>query len=383
MRKVLVLAGTRPEAIKMAPVVMELRRRSSMRAVLCTTGQHSEMMAQALADFGLMPDADLGVMSPGQSLASLTASLMSALDAFLEAEKPDVVLVQGDTTSVFCAALAAFYRRIPVGHVEAGLRTHDRYAPFPEEINRCLADRLAAMHFAPTEGARANLLREGVPAECVHVTGNTVVDALLWISERITRESSALPLAVQEAKASGIRVVLLTAHRRESSGAGIAGICEAVVKVAQCRRDVCFVFPVHLNPSIRKAVFDALDGRPGVLLLDPLPYRAFVALMMACDVVLTDSGGLQEEAPVLGKPVLVMRDVTERPEVVAAGSARLVGTRPEAIAESLCALLDDRALYARMSRARSPYGDGRSAGKICDILEEFLAAGANPGDSAT
>jgi UDP-N-acetylglucosamine 2-epimerase (non-hydrolysing)/UDP-N-acetylglucosamine 2-epimerase (hydrolysing) len=366
----------------MAPVVMELRRRASMQVLLCTTGQHAEMMAQALADFDLTPDADLGVMSPGQSLASLTASLMSALDAFLAAENPDVVLVQGDTTSVLCAALAAFYRRIPVGHVEAGLRTHDRHAPFPEEINRCLAGQLAEMHFAPTEVARANLLREGVPAGRVHVTGNTVVDALLWISERIVREPASLPLAVQEAKASGRRVVLLTAHRRENSGVGIAGICAAVINVAKCRRDVCFVFPVHLTPSIREAVFDALAGQPGVVLLEPLPYRAFVAVMMAADVVLTDSGGMQEEAPVLGKPVLVMRDVTERPEAVAAGSARLVGTHPEAIAESLCALLDDRELYARMSVARSPYGDGRSAEKICDIVEEYLAVAAQPGETS-
>ena len=372
MLRILLLVGTRPEAIKMAPVAMELRERSGFDTLLCSTGQHREMLAQALADFGLRPDRDLSVMTERQTLASLSASLLAALDGLYAEEKPSLVLAQGDTTTVMTAALAAFYRHIPFGHVEAGLRSFNRRAPFPEEINRKIAGSLADLHFAPTDTARRNLLAEGAAEENIFVVGNTVIDALLWTRDRLRQEGVQPPAPVAAALGQGKKIVLVTGHRRESYEAGFAEICRGILAVSERRRDVFFVYPVHLNPLVRGPVFSLLGGKDAILLLDPLPYRPFVALMQAAHLVLTDSGGIQEEAPALGKPVLVMRETTERPEGVEAGNAILVGTRAASIAAQLNRLLDDSEAYARMSRARNPYGDGQSAGRIADILEKRL-----------
>lgn len=355
----------------MAPVVLELRRRA-VNARLCSTGQHKEMLAQALADFDLAPDRDLAVMTENQSLASLNAALLTALDGLYAEERPAFVLAQGDTTTVMAGALAAFYRHIPFGHVEAGLRSFNRFAPFPEEVNRKIAGCLAAAHFAPTETARRNLLAEGAPEEDVFVVGNTVIDALLLTAERLGAEEEILPRPLLEAREQGKKIILITAHRRESYEAGFAGICRGILAVSEARDDVFFVYPVHLNPRVRGPVFSLLGGRENILLADPLSYRPFVALMRAAHLVLTDSGGIQEEAPALGKPVLVMRETTERPEGVEAGNALLVGAGAESIAARVNRLLDDGALYAAMSRAANPYGDGQSAGRIADILEQRL-----------
>lgn len=371
-KKILLLVGTRPEAVKLAPMALELRRRSGIDCLLCATGQHREMSTQALADFDLRYDRNLDVMTADQSLAELTARLLPALDTLYAEEAPDMVVVQGDTTSVMTAALAAFYRHIPVGHVEAGLRSFNRRAPFPEEINRKLTGCLADLHFAPTESARSNLLAEGIPEDAVFVTGNTVIDALLQTAERNRCRPGLVPEAVRAAVEQDKKIILVTAHRRENYEAGFERICRGILAVAEQRDDVLFVYPVHRNPHVRAPVFSLLDRHRNILLLDPLPYRAFVALMQTASFVLTDSGGIQEEAPALGKPVLVMRDVTERPEGVAAGNALLTGTAADSIAEYIRRLLDDKQFYRGMSRARSPYGDGKSAGRIADILEKYF-----------
>ena len=372
MYRILILIGTRPEAIKMAPVVMELRKRSCFDSLLCSTGQHREMLTQALSDFDLTPDRDLSVMTERQTLVSLSASLLAALDGLCAEEKPDFVLAQGDTTTVMIAALATFYRHIPFSHVEAGLRSFDRRAPFPEEINRKIVGSLADLHFAPTETARHNLLAEGVPEDSIFVVGNTVIDALLWTRDRLREEGSILPAPVAAALAQGKKIILITGHRRESYEADFAEICQGILTISEQRRDVFFVYPVHLNPLVRGPVFSLLGDRDNILLLDPLPYRSFVTLMQEAYVILTDSGGVQEEAPALGKPVLVMRETTERPEGVKAGNAVLVGVQAESIAAHLVRLLDDKAMYAHMSQARNPYGDGQSAKRIVDILEQRL-----------
>jgi UDP-N-acetylglucosamine 2-epimerase len=371
-KKILLLVGTRPEAVKLAPVALELRRRSGFDCLLCSTGQHREMAAQALADFDLSYDRNLDVMTADQSLAALTAKLLTALDTLYAEETPDMVVVQGDTTSVMTAALAAFYRHVPVGHVEAGLRSFNRRAPFPEEINRKLTAGLADLHFAPTQSARSNLLAEGVPEDAVSVTGNTVIDALLQTAERNRTQPELVPEAVRAAVESGKKIVLVTAHRRETYEAGFERICRGILAVGGHRDDVVFVYPVHRNPNVRAPVFALLGRHRNILLLDPLPYRAFVALMQTAFFVLTDSGGIQEEAPALGKPVLVMRDVTERPEGVATGNALLTGTDADSIAGHVNRLLDDEHFHCSMSRARSPYGDGKSAGRIADILEDYF-----------
>jgi UDP-N-acetylglucosamine 2-epimerase len=371
-KKILLLVGTRPEAIKLAPVLMELRRRDVFDCLLCATGQHREMLAQALADFDLRPDLDLEVMTAGQSLAGLTAALLPALDALYAGQKPDLVLVQGDTTTVMTAALTAFYRHIPVGHVEAGLRSFNRDAPFPEEINRKMTAGLSDLHFAPTETAGNNLLAEGVPAENVFVTGNTVIDALLWMSERVQGQGDLLPPPVRQARTRGKKIILVTGHRRESYEAGFENICEGILAVSRKREDVFFIYPVHFNPQVRGPVFSLLGDVPNIRLIDPVPYKTFVALMRAAHCILTDSGGVQEEAPALGKAVLVMRGVTERPEGVAAGGALLVGTRAESIAAGVNRILDEQGLHAKMSVARYPYGDGRSALRIARVLEQRL-----------
>ena len=365
-----VVFGTRPEAIKLCPLILALRGRPGFETHVCVTAQHREMLDQVLDAFGVSPDADLALMQPDQTLAALTSRATRELDDYLAQTKPDLVLVQGDTTTAFCAALAAFYRRIPVGHVEAGLRTGNKLIPYPEEMNRVLTSRLADYHFAPTQLARRNLLQEGVAAERIFVTGNTVIDALQMAVAKTRRmEPSALGLPDDIARLGPDRpLVLITGHRRESFGAGFESICAALARLAAMFPQVVFVYPVHLNPNVREPVFRLLGGRPNVRLTEPLGYLPFVALMDRARIVLTDSGGVQEEAPSLGKPVLVMRDTTERPEAIEAGTARLVGTDTLRIVDAAVQLLTDPKAYARMARIVNPYGDGKACARIVDIL---------------
>jgi UDP-N-acetylglucosamine 2-epimerase (non-hydrolysing) len=358
--------GTRPEAIKMASVVLELRRRGVFRVVTCLTGQHREMLDQVVDEFSLPVDYDLKIMRDRQTLGHITSAVLNGLDPILEEAKPDIVLVHGDTTTTFAASLAAYYRMIPVAHVEAGLRTDSIYNPFPEEINRRLADRLAEVYYAPTQAARAALLREGAPPSSVLVTGNTVIDALL-----VTAASSPPqwePKLEKALKRPGPKV-LVTVHRRESWGAPMERVAQAIKQVSEELPEVTFVFPIHLNPVVRATFRAALDDVRQVVFTEPLPYRPFVHLMKSVDVVLSDSGGVQEEAPTLGKPVLVMRENTERPEGVAAGTARLVGTDSSLIAQQLLLLLTERSAYEQMANAVNPYGDGHAAERIADHLE--------------
>ena len=366
---VAVFAGTRPEAIKMAPVITELQRYPDLSCRVVATGQHREMFWQVAEQFGFTVHADLDVMRPQQTLADLTATLMAKIDRWLEHERPDMALVQGDTTTVLVAALACFYRRIPAGHVEAGLRTGNIWSPFPEEVNRRLAAPLMAVHFAPTDAARDALLREGIPAEAVEVTGNTVIDALLMeLSQQRRPEVRAdvdLTLSSQLGTDwASVPFVLITGHRRESFGEGIRQICEAIAALARRYPRHRFVYPVHLNPNVKGHVTRLLSGMSNVRLIPPQSYRTFVALMTQCRLVLTDSGGVQEEAPALGKPVLVMRDTTERPEGVAAGTALLTGPHADRIVAHTSRLLDDEADYQAVAGARNPYGDGFAARRI-------------------
>lgn len=363
----MVLVGTRPEVVKMAPVVMELHRRSDFACLLVSTGQHREMLAQALAVFDLEPDEDLKVMREDQQLPELTARLVEGLAGMIRKHRPDAVLVQGDTTTVLAGTLAAFYERVAVGHVEAGLRTGDFDAPWPEEMNRCLADRIATWCFAPTDVARDNLLREGVPSERVFVTGNTVIDALLWVRAKVRDTAPALPDDLAEFVARH-RTILVTAHRRESFGEAFESMCRAMLRIVERWDDVALLYPVHLNPNVREPVNRMLAGHDRIRLIEPLAYEPFVWLMDHSTFVLTDSGGVQEEAPSLGKPVLVMREVTERPEGVASGTARLVGTETDRILTEVTLLLDDADEYARRAQIANPYGDGQAAKRIVDVL---------------
>jgi UDP-N-acetylglucosamine 2-epimerase (non-hydrolysing) len=360
--KVATILGTRPEVIKLAPVVGELERNPETESILVATGQHREMLDQMLAQFELTPDVDLGVMRPDQRLSDLTAALVCGLGDALAAIRPDWVLVQGDTTTTLCGALAAFYESVPVAHVEAGLRSGDERSPFPEEANRRLVGRLADLHLCPTPRGAANLVAEGIPAEWVQVTGNTVIDALLWAVER----ARALPPPVARRRP---RRILLTLHRRESHGETMRGVCDAVRELAR-RGDTEIVFPVHRSPAVREVVVPALAGIEAVHLCEPLDYLHFVHVLDSCDLVLTDSGGLQEEAPTLGKPVLVLRDTTERPEAVEAGVARVVGTSPAAVHAAASTLLDDRRAYEAMAHPENPFGDGRAGARVVSALAE-------------
>jgi UDP-N-acetylglucosamine 2-epimerase len=371
MTKILVFAGTRPEVIKMAPV-HEALKKSYFDARLVATGQHRELLHQALADFSLTPDIDLNLMSADQTLAGLSARLFEAVDALLAAEKPAAVLVQGDTTTVQVTALCAFYRNIPVGHVEAGLRSHDLYAPFPEELNRRVATLAANWHFAPTEAARLNLLHEGVEEKAILVTGNTVIDALLQIRETVLRAPPPLPDAVEAAIRAGHPLILVTGHRRENLGEGFKNICLALLNIARNFPEARIVYPVHLNPNVRGEVMRTLKQNPGIILEEPLSYKPFIRLMDACTLILTDSGGLQEEGPALGKPVLVMREVTERPEGVEAGVSRLVGTKVESISGAVGELLTDPAAYSAMAGGKNPFGDGKASARIAEFLQACL-----------
>ena len=368
--KSMLVFGTRPEAIKMAPIYFELVRRCGRKSVLvCVTGQHREMLDQVLELFGIEPDYDLRLMSHDQSLGELTARAVQRTEEVVRTWKPDMLLVQGDTTTCFCAALAAFYAKTPVGHVEAGLRTGNIHSPWPEEANRRMVSSLAALHFAPTPQSRDNLLAENVRPETVHVTGNTVIDALLDVAQRVSDDGSlASELRSQfDFLDPAKHLVLATGHRRENFGRGIENICNALTDLA-ARDDVQVVYPVHLNPNIRDKVHALLSGKDDLFLIEPQQYIPFVYLMRRSHLILTDSGGVQEEAPSLGKPVLVMRDNTERPEGVAAGTVRLVGTDRKAIVSAANSLLDDPAEYARMVDVHNPYGDGKSAARIVDII---------------
>lgn len=365
----MVVFGTRPEAIKMAPVVSALKATPGVETLVCVTAQHRQMLDQVLELFGLVPDDDLDVMAPGQALPDLFARILTGMSGVLAARRPDLVLVHGDTSTTLATALAAFYARIPVGHVEAGLRTGDLQAPWPEEANRRLTAPLSALHFAPTARSRDNLLAEGLPAAQVHVTGNTVIDALLSVVARFDADPAlAASLAARFPFLDPSRkLVLVTGHRRENFGEGFEQMCRAIAELA-ARGDTQVVYPVHLNPNVQEPVKRILGDVAGVHLIEPLDYLPFVYLMSRAHLLLTDSGGIQEEAPSLGKPVLVMRDTTERPEAVEAGTVRLVGTDRARIVAEAARLLDDEAAHAAMARAHNPYGDGRAAARIAAII---------------
>jgi len=366
--KILIVFGTRPEAIKLFPVIRALEADQRFRPVVCVSAQHRQMLDQVLEIAGIVPDHDLDLMQPGQTLDSLTALLLTRLGAVMDAERPARVIVQGDTATAMAGALAAYYRKIPVDHVEAGLRSGHIYHPWPEEVNRKIIGSIASLHFAPTAVAAGKLLAEQVPADRVHVTGNTVIDALKWVQTRIvTKPSLAGDLADLETLFAGRRIIGVTSHRRENFGEGMANIAEAIRQIA-ARQDVAVIFPVHLNPNVRAVMDQALGGLSNVALIEPLDYPHFVRLLSIAEIMLTDSGGVQEEAPALGKPVLVMRETTERPEGVSAGTARLVGTDVTRIVTELFNLLDDKAAYEAMARAHNPFGDGQSAGRIVELI---------------
>ncbi|ROU12689.1 UDP-N-acetylglucosamine 2-epimerase (non-hydrolyzing) [Kluyvera ascorbata] len=369
--KVLTVFGTRPEAIKMAPLVHALAKDPHFEAKVCVTAQHREMLDQVLNLFSIVPDYDLNIMSPGQGLTEITCRILQGLKPVLESFKPDVVLVHGDTTTTAAASLAAFYQRIPVGHVEAGLRTGDLYSPWPEEANRTLTGHLAMYHFAPTENSRQNLLRENLSDKRIFVTGNTVIDALFWVRDRVMNDEALntdLSLRFPFLN-TGKKMILVTGHRRESFGQGFEKICHALAEIAASNSDVQIVYPVHLNPNVSEPVNRILGHVDNVMLIEPQEYLPFVWLMNHAWLILTDSGGIQEEAPSLGKPVLVMRETTERPEAIDAGTVRLVGTDSQRIVDEVTRLLRDEEEYQRMSRAHNPYGDGRACERILSALK--------------
>ncbi|HYS43917.1 MAG TPA: UDP-N-acetylglucosamine 2-epimerase (non-hydrolyzing) [Geobacteraceae bacterium] len=390
MMKILSIFGTRPEAIKMAPVLKELERHPERFASrVCVTAQHRQMLDQVLNLFEIRPAYDLDLMRPGQDLFDITANVLLGLKGVLEAERPDLVLVHGDTTTTMAATLAAYYCRIPVGHVEAGLRTHNKYAPFPEEINRRVTGAVADLHFAPTPWARDNLLREGVAAAAIHVTGNTVIDALLAVVGKVRQPEHEAEIVAylrhRLPKNSSLltrhpsRVILVTGHRRENFGEGFENICRALADIATARPDVEIVYPVHLNPNVQEPVRRILgeERLTNVHLIEPVDYLPFVWLMDRSHLIITDSGGVQEEAPSLGKPVLVMRETTERPEAVEAGTVKLVGTDRERIVSEALQLLDDTEAYRAMSLAHNPYGDGKAAERIVAALKGCISTMVN------
>ncbi|ETF04371.1 UDP-N-acetylglucosamine 2-epimerase [Advenella kashmirensis W13003] len=373
--KVLTVFGTRPEAIKMAPLVKVLEQQNDIESAVCVTAQHRQMLDQVMDLFEITPQHDLNIMKPGQTLAGITTEILNRIEAVLAKDKPDLILVHGDTSTTFATTLAAYYHRIPVGHVEAGLRTGNIYSPWPEEANRKLTGALAKLHFAPTDQAKSNLLAENIVDDSITVTGNTVIDALLWVKEKLETDtdlaesiSARFPFL-----RDGAKLVLITGHRRENFGDGFVRICSAIKALAERFPDADFVYPVHLNPNVREPVGRILDSLPNVYLIEPLDYLPFVYLMTRSSVILTDSGGIQEEAPSLGKPVLVMRDTTERPEAVAAGTVRLVGTDASKIEEEVVKLLTDQEAYNSMSFAHNPYGDGKACVRIVEAIRKQFA----------
>ena len=382
MKKVLLVFGTRPEAIKMAPLVMELQKQKErIETVVCVTGQHREMLDQVLVIFDIKPDYDLNIMKRGQDLYDVTARVLTGMREVLKEIKPDIVLVHGDTTTSTAAALAAFYQQIPVGHVEAGLRTHNIYSPWPEEMNRLLTGRLATYHFSPTPLSRNNLIKESINDRNIIVTGNTVIDALYWVVDKIKNNKeldneleSVLSKAGYDVNRldNGKKLVLITGHRRENFGDGFINMCTAIKDLTIKHPNVDFVYPMHLNPNVRKPIHEVfgedLSGLKNMFFIEPLEYLSFVYLMEKSSIVLTDSGGIQEEAPGLGKPVLVMRDTTERPEALNAGTVKLVGTDYNKIVNEVSSLIDDKAAYEKMSKAVNPYGDGLACRRIVNAL---------------
>jgi UDP-N-acetylglucosamine 2-epimerase (non-hydrolysing) len=363
---VVCVVGTRPEAIKMAPVILALQRHPNLSVRVLATAQHRDMLDEALSQFNIVPDIDLDIMRPRQTLANLTSLLLTKIDSVLTKHQPDIVLAQGDTTTVFATALACFYLDVPFGHIEAGLRTRDFRNPFPEEMNRVFSGRLSTLHFAPTQAARSNLVSEGVPVDAIHVTGNTVIDAVRWMADNSPEHG--LPIE------RGALTILMTCHRRENFGAPLVHIFSAVRRLALMRPEIAVIYPVHPNPNVAAPAHKFLAGIPNILLTEPLSYTRLVSVMKSCHFVLTDSGGLQEEAPALGKPVLVLRDETERPEAVAMGAAVLVGHDEEAIVREACRLIDNEDHYNQMARTVSPYGDGHAAERITDALLAWLSS---------
>ena len=373
IRKIMLVFGTRPEAIKMAPVVHAVKETKNWEVKVCVTAQHREMLDQVLDLFNLKPDFDLNLMKRGQDLTDITSSVLIGLRDLFNQWKPDLVLVHGDTTTAMASSLAAFYAKIPVAHVEAGLRTDDVHSPWPEEMNRRIVGRIASFHFAPTETAQENLLAEGCQSESIFVTGNTVVDALLNVVERIKSDQTLNQQLVKRFAFlnNSKRLILVTGHRRENFGQGFESICKALREIA-ARDDVEIVYPVHLNPNVLEPVHRILDGCQNIHLIEPLDYLPFVYLMSRAHILLTDSGGIQEEAPSLGKPVLVMRNTTERPEAVAAGTVKLVGTDAASIVLDVTLLLDNPQEYRRMSHAHNPYGDGFASSRICKAISGLI-----------
>ena len=367
MAKISVILGTRPEAIKLCPLVIMLKEQGNHEVEVCISGQHKEMLYQVLDVFKVKPDVNLDLMETNQTLVSLNSKALLEVDKYLKVSKPDLVIVQGDTTTVFSAALAAFYNNILVGHVEAGLRTYQKFSPFPEEINRVLTTHLSDLHFAPTETSRINLVNENVKPEAIHVTGNTVIDSLFWVKKKLEKSELGISDSVIKLK-NQQKVVLITAHRRENFGEGIINICEAIVQLANTFSNFTFVYPVHLNPNIKEPVNKLLKGLKNVFLIEPLDYVSFIALMQMSYLILTDSGGVQEEAPSLGKPVLVMRDNSERPEAVEAGTVKLIGSEVDDIVNNVTNLLTNEDEYIEMARAINPYGDGNACSRICEII---------------
>ena len=367
-KTILVIFGTRPEAIKLFPVVAALGADARFKVRVCVSAQHRGMLDQVLEIAGIVPNHDLDLMKPDQTLDGLTAALLTGLSRVMDLEQPARVIVQGDTATAMCGALAAYYRKIPVDHVEAGLRSGDIYQPWPEEVNRKIIGTIASLHFAPTEVSAAALIAENVDPARVHVTGNTVIDALHWVTARIAAEPTlAGGLAELEARFKGKRIIGVTSHRRENFGGGLENIAEAIRRIA-ARDDVAIIFPVHPNPNVRAVMDRALAGLGNVAMIEPLDYPHFAHLLSLAEIMLTDSGGVQEEAPALGKPVLVMRETTERPEGVTAGTAKLVGTDADNIVTEIFTLLDDKAAYEAMARAHNPFGDGQTARRIVELL---------------
>jgi len=374
--KILVVFGTRPEAIKLFPVIAALRADPRFHPVVCVSAQHRGMLDQVLEIAGIVPDYDLDLMKPDQTLDGLTSALLNEVGRVMDTEHPDRVMVQGDTATAMVGALAAYYRKIPVDHVEAGLRSGDIYQPWPEEVNRKIIGAMASLHFAPTQTAAEALTRENIDPGRIHVTGNTVIDALHWVTARIAENPALVSgLADLEARFANKRIIGVTSHRRENFGDGLEHIAEAVRQIA-AREDVAVIFPVHPNPNVRKVMNKALAGLDNVALIEPLDYPHFSRLLAICDIMLTDSGGVQEEAPALGKPVLVMRETTERPEGVEAGTAKLVGTETARIVTEIFTLLDDKAAYEAMAQAHNPFGDGHSARRIVELLAHEIGSEA-------
>lgn len=360
--------GTRPEAIKLAPVIIEFKKHSNFEVNVCVTAQHREMLDQVLEIFEIHPNVDLNLMQPNQTLADLTSEAIKRIDRYFNKYKPELVFVQGDTTTVLAASIAAFYNKIRIAHVEAGLRTYNKYAPFPEEINRVLTSHVADFHFTPTITSENNLLNEGIPKDKIFITGNTVIDALFYARDKVLKNPPSIKQLPDSVFNNKTPIILITGHRRENFGEGFKDICKAITELAQKFKDHLFIYPVHLNPNVRNPVNEILKNKKNILLIEPLSYLPFVYLMSQAKIILTDSGGIQEEAPSLGKPVLVLRDVTERPEAVDAGCVELIGTNRTLIMEKVSKLLMDKSYYASMQKVINPYGDGFAASRIYEIL---------------